>query len=427
MKHYFIVTLTIINYVLSDNTQFVVNRKSKYMVFQFPNFQYEHEAVIKGLYNTDGARDQLPYDIDIQYFKNGSFRMFAVVPRIFTPNGKVPFTLGTFVQQRNTNINTAIEPYPNYYWHLDHENDCNSIYATINIRIDSCNRLWVVDQGIQDLQGTRICQPKLLIFNLENDKLLRRYEFPEEQIDSVSGKTALGRVEVVVEGSICNKTIAYISDFYQPAILVYSFDDDISWRIKHPTFAVEDSWSKFSFGSNNIILPYGVHSITITPDHKYLIYRALSAENEYIVSVDTLNNRNLWKNSENKDVDGFFQNLGSREDRCSTGVMDSKFNYYCIAEKYSSLSVWNLKKPEIGTQDITEDKTYLSDPGCLKIITAPDGEDELFIVKSSIVEVLTGNYNPNMFNFYVISCRIKDLLAKRKCRTYICSKGECDR
>lgn len=311
--------------------------------------------------------------------------MFVVVPRMFTPNGKVPFTLGTVAKQRNTVINAAIEPYPNYYWHLDNENDCSSIYAAINIRIDSCNRLWVVDQGIKDLLGTRICQPKLLIFNLENDQLLRRYEFPEDQIESVSGKTALGRVELAIKGSNCNSTIAYLSDFYQPAILVYSFSDDTSWRIKHPTFAVEDSWSKFSFGANNITIPYGVHSITLTPDHKYLIYRALSAENEYIVSVDILNNKRLWERSENKNVDGLFQSLGSREDRCSTGVMDSNYNYYCIVEKYSAVSFWNLKTPEIGTQTLTEDEVYLRDSGCLKIIVAPDGEEELFIVKSSII------------------------------------------
>lgn len=311
--------------------------------------------------------------------------MFVVVPRMFTPDGKVPFTLGTVAKQKNTIINAAIEPYPNYYWHLDHENDCNSIYAAINIRIDNCNRLWVVDQGIKDLLGTRICQPKLLIFNLENDQLLRRYEFPEDQIQSVSGKTALGRVELAMKGNSCNSTIAYLSDFYQPAILVYSFHDDTSWRINHPTFAVEDSWSKFSFKNNNITIPYGVHSITLTPDHKYLIYRALSAENEYIVSVDILNNKRLWKKSENKIVDGLFQSLGSREDRCSTGVMDSKYNYYCIVEKYSALSFWNLKIPEIGTQTLSQDKVYLSDVGCLKIILAPDGEEELFIVKSSII------------------------------------------
>lgn len=296
----------------------------------------------------------------------------------------VPFTLGT-ISRPNGNGNAAVKAYPNYYWHLDHENDCTSIYAAINIRVDKCNRLWVLDQGIKDLRGVFICQPKIMIFNLENDQLLRRYEFPDGQINSVSGKTALGRVELAMDDKSCNATMAYISDFFQSAILVYSFNDDVSWRIKHPTFAVEDSWSKYSFGSNNIIIPYGVHSISLSPDYKYLIYRALSAENEYIASVDILNDKSLWQKSENKDVDGYFQSLGSREDRCSSGAMDSNFNYYCIVEKNTTLSFWNLKMPETGTKVLFEDKMYLSDPGNLKIIVAPDGQEELFIVKSSII------------------------------------------
>uniref|UniRef100_T1G9Y6 Bee-milk protein n=1 Tax=Megaselia scalaris TaxID=36166 RepID=T1G9Y6_MEGSC len=258
------------------------------MEFQFPSVRDEREAAAKGIFSIYGPRNQPPYDIDIQYFKN--------------------------------------------------------------------------------------------------DKLIRRYEFPEEQISSVSGKTALGRVEVATKNGVCNETMAYVSDFFQPALLVYSFSDDI-------------------------------------------LGEALSAENEYIVSTDILNNKNNW-NDQNESrkmaLDGYFQSLGSRETRCSTGVMDSSFNYYCIAEKYSAISYWNLKHPETGTNLLLTDKTYLSDPGCLKIIVAPDGNEELFIVKSSIIKVLTGNYNSQKFNFFLSSCRITDLLAKRNCTTFLCPHGKCE-
>lgn len=56
------------NSVSSENTQFVINRKSNYMIFQFPSFQDEHEAAIKSIYSTEGPRYQPPYDIDIQYY-----------------------------------------------------------------------------------------------------------------------------------------------------------------------------------------------------------------------------------------------------------------------------------------------------------------------------------------------------------------------
>lgn len=225
---------------------------------------------------------------------------------------------------------------------------------------------------------------------------------------------------MATKNGVCNETMAYVSDFFQPALLVYSFSDDNSWRVNHPTFAVEDAWSKYTFGSNNIIIPFGVLSITLTPDHKFLIYRALSAENEYIVSTDILNNKNNW-NDQNESrkmaLDGYFQSLGSRETRCSTGVMDSSFNYYCIAEKYSAISYWNLKHPETGTNLLLTDKTYLSDPGCLKIIVAPDGNEELFIVKSSIIvsflyQTLC-NIKMNLFcrKFLLVTTTLKNLIS----------------
>lgn len=68
MKLSFHAILMFINYVSSERTQFVVNRKSNYMVFQFPTFQDEQDAAIKGIYSTEGSRNQPPYDIDIQYY-----------------------------------------------------------------------------------------------------------------------------------------------------------------------------------------------------------------------------------------------------------------------------------------------------------------------------------------------------------------------
>lgn len=68
MKLYFLLILILSNYVSSDKAQLVVNRKSNFMVFQFPSLEDEHEAAIKGIYSTKGSRNQPPYDIDIQYY-----------------------------------------------------------------------------------------------------------------------------------------------------------------------------------------------------------------------------------------------------------------------------------------------------------------------------------------------------------------------
>lgn len=69
MKQYFLaILLLFINLASSEKTQFVLNRKSNYMNFQFPSIQDEQEAARKGIYSIEGSRNQPPYDIDIQYY-----------------------------------------------------------------------------------------------------------------------------------------------------------------------------------------------------------------------------------------------------------------------------------------------------------------------------------------------------------------------
>lgn len=45
-------------------------------------------------------------------------------------------------------------------------------------QIDQCNRLWVLDTGMVNL--TRICSSQLLIFDLRDDRLLRRIVIPDD-------------------------------------------------------------------------------------------------------------------------------------------------------------------------------------------------------------------------------------------------------
>lgn len=60
--------LLLINAVLCQETKFAVNYKFNALEFQFPNQQDEQEAFRKGIYSSNGIRNQPLYDIDIQYY-----------------------------------------------------------------------------------------------------------------------------------------------------------------------------------------------------------------------------------------------------------------------------------------------------------------------------------------------------------------------
>lgn len=53
------------------------------------------------------------------------------------------------------------------------------IISPFQIRVDNCYRLWVMDTGLVNIlsDSKQVLPPALLIFDLNNDKLIRRYEF----------------------------------------------------------------------------------------------------------------------------------------------------------------------------------------------------------------------------------------------------------
>lgn len=61
--------------------------------------------------------------------------------------------------------------------------DNATIISTFRIRVDECDRLWVMDTGLADILGNpkQIAPPALVIFDLNTDKLIRRFSFPADQ------------------------------------------------------------------------------------------------------------------------------------------------------------------------------------------------------------------------------------------------------
>ena len=58
--------------------------------------------------------------------------------------------------------------------------DNSSIISTFRIRVDECDRLWVMDTGITNILKSfgnrkKVAPPALIIFDLNTDKLIRRY------------------------------------------------------------------------------------------------------------------------------------------------------------------------------------------------------------------------------------------------------------
>lgn len=69
------------------------------------------------------------------------------------------------------------------------ENGCRlrdnaTIISTFRIQADNCDRLWVLDTGLADIlgEGKQVTGNAIVIFDLNTDKLIKRFTIPKDQV-----------------------------------------------------------------------------------------------------------------------------------------------------------------------------------------------------------------------------------------------------
>lgn len=124
-------------------------------------------------------------------------------------------------------------PYPSFEAHQYEAGSVPEIISPFRIRVDRCERLWVLDTGFTDIlqNPEQEAPPALLVYDLKNDRLLRKFVIPEDQKthDSLFANIAL-------EDYSCEDTFAYLGDLGGPGLVVYSWKSRKSWLVKHRFF-----------------------------------------------------------------------------------------------------------------------------------------------------------------------------------------------
>lgn len=106
-------------------------------------------------------------------------RIFVATPRLFSG---VPATVST-VPRKIIGDSSVLQAYPDWSFHTAGQRAYNcsdlGLVSVYRMRIDSCNRLWALDAGVsrslEDFEVT--CPPKILVFDLNTDQVVRRYAY----------------------------------------------------------------------------------------------------------------------------------------------------------------------------------------------------------------------------------------------------------
>lgn len=133
----------------------------------------------------------------------------------------------------DTRESPPLIPYPSWEAHQYGAAGVPEIVSTFRVRADRCNRLWVLDTGLTDILGNPEQQapPALIVYDLTNDRVLRKYVIPTDQRtpDSLFANIA-------VEDYSCEDSYAYLGDLGGPGLVVYSWNLHQSWLVKHHSF-----------------------------------------------------------------------------------------------------------------------------------------------------------------------------------------------
>ena len=152
--------------------------------------------------------------------------------------------------------------------------------------------MWIIDVGrinINEPHPNNKCPPKLVIYDMKRDSVIRVHVFPP---DVVSRQSSFMN-DIVLDYVDGRASFAYITDTNDAKMYVYDFEQDISYFYSDKeSMNARSSESNFTRGSNQLSVTATLDGIAMSPDFQFVYYCALSQFALYRISTSTLRKSN---------------------------------------------------------------------------------------------------------------------------------------
>ncbi|EDW85852.1 uncharacterized protein Dwil_GK23284, isoform B [Drosophila willistoni] len=373
----------------------------KQLEYGFPTAQDRANAEAAGnLVPENGT----PIDVQAHYTSNGKVRVFTTIPRFVTG---IPYTLATVSQEMGRN-GPLLKAYPSYAWHNGNGENCDQITSAFRVAITECNQMWVIDSGL--ISGEQHCPPQLLLFDLNTDRLLHRYRFPNE--------TYIPRGSLFITPSVlvqdppprgnCAKTMIYIADVSYHGLVIYDHQAQQSWRAEHRFMYPDPDYGQHTIAGESFILMDGMFAIN--HDRRNLYFHPLASVSEYSVPLSVLNNHQNWANGVEAQADQFTL-LGRRKSECAASALDSRNNLYCVTFNPIKLFAWNVNTPYSTRNfgNLPANANDLQFVSGMKVVRNLAGQDELWLLSNRFQKIAAGTLNANEVNFRILRRSLSDV------------------
>lgn len=257
--------------------------------FAFPNQRLKEEALAVGDYIPQNA---LP--VGVEHWGN---KLFVTIPRW---RDGIPATLTYINMDHSVTGSPELIPYPD--WRSNTAGDCaNSLTTVYRIKVDECGRLWVLDTGTLGIGNTTTnpCPYAVNVYDLATNTRIRRYEL---RADDTNANTFIANIAVDV-GKNCDDAFAYFSDELGYGLVVYSWEQNKSWRFSSHSFFFPDplrgdyniAGLNFQWGEEGI---FGMALSPIRSDgFRTMYFSPLASHREFAVSTRILRDESRVEDS----------------------------------------------------------------------------------------------------------------------------------
>jgi hypothetical protein len=294
------------------------------------------------------------------------------------------------------------------------------IISVFRVRIDACDRLWMVDTGLSDVLGEaqQLASPQILIYDLQNDTLIHSYMLKQSDIKEDS---FFANIIVDVDTNDCNGAFAYIPDLGAYGVIVYSLRDDESWRVKHHYFHFDPLNCNYSFGGVNFHWTDGVFSLALSAPQvdgfRTAYFHPLSSTNEFFVSTKILRNKTLATDPHNSEE---FKLLGFRGSNTQAGAsfLDEGTGvvFYTQVNR-DGVGCWNSKSKEYSPEYqhlVTFDNETFVFTNDLKV----DHNGNLWVLTNHLPVFIYRGLDSESVNFYIFKGSVKEIIKDTICEIH---------
>ncbi|XP_018561103.1 protein yellow [Anoplophora glabripennis] len=342
-------------------------------------------------------------------------RLFVAIPRL---RRGVAASLAYLNISEAPSNSPKLYPYPSWEAHKIRINDPPEIVSTFKIRADLCGRLWVLDSGFIDVLEPTIKQlvkPRLLIYDLRSDQLIRSYTIPDSQMY----KNESGFVNIAVEDEDCQNTFAYLADVFGPGLVVYSYKEQRSWLVKHHYFNINPVAGKMTVGGVEFMGDEGLFGLALSgadPEgYSTLFFHPITSFDEFAVSTKVLRDEDFATNS----TANFhqFRRLGTRGEKGQSGAsyVDKKSNVIFFASIHlNAVICWRITNTNYTTASHSrvfwnnETMVYPSD---IKV----DADNTLWVLSNKLPVFLHAGLDYNEYNFRILNGKVAEAIKYTAC------------